>query len=344
MGHLSRSQAGAEITINDVASEAGVSIRTVSRVINNSPKVNRETRERIAAAIARLGFRPSPRARGLATGRSYLIGVVHNDRNALVLDAVQRGVVAEASARGYELVVHPTPTGEHGSVEDVIDFVRRSRVDGVLVLSPVSGVKGMGKALRQAGAPAVAISAVPIEGFRATLISDERRAAAEVAGYLAGLGHRRIATISGPSGFSSSSERRAGFVAALAAQGLALAGEAEGDYTFDSGYAAAERVLALDPRPTAIFAANDIMAAAVLKAAAARGIVVPDDLSVVGFDGSIIARMLTPALTTVHRPLREMAQKTTRRLIDLIEGVLEQSDLGAELKIEEGGSAAPPPR
>lgn len=344
MGYLSRGRAGAEVTINDVASAAGVSIRTVSRVINKSPKVNRETRERIEAAIARLGFRPSARARGLATGRSYLIGVVHNDRNALVLDAVQRGVVAEASERGYELVVHPTPTGEDGSVDDVVGFVRRSRVDGVLVLSPVSGVRGIGKALHQAGVPAVAISSVPIDGFRATLISDERRAAADVARYLAGLGHRRIATINGPSGFYSSSERRAGFVGALAANGLLLSGEAEGDYTFDSGYAAAERVLMLDPRPTAIFAANDIMAAAVLKAAAARGISVPDDLSVVGFDGSIMARMLTPALTTVHRPLRDMAQKTTKRLLDLIEGVVEPSDLSAELRIEEGGSAAPPPR
>ena len=343
MEHLSRGRTGAGVTINDVASEAGVSIRTVSRVINKSPKVNRDTRARIEAAIARLGFNPSPRARGLATGRSYLIGIVHNDRNALVLDAVQRGVVAEASARGYELVVHPAPASAEGSVQDVLDFVRRSRVDGVVVLSPVSGVPGMGAALRDAGVPAVAISSVPIEGFSAILVSDERRAAADVARYLVGLGHRRIATINGPMAFFSASERRTGFTAALVESGLSLAGETEGDYDFASGYAAAERLLALDPRPTAIFAANDIMAAAVLKAAFARGIAVPDMLSVVGFDGSMIAQMLTPALTTVHRPLGEMAQKTTRCLLDLIEGVPERSDLGAALVIVEGGSTAPPP-
>src|SRR5690242_6022464 len=109
MGYLTRNRTGAEVTINDVASAAGVSIRTVSRVINNSPKVNPETRERIAQTITQLGFKPSARARGLSTGRSYLIGIVHNERNALVLDAVQRGAVAEASQRGYELVVHPAP-------------------------------------------------------------------------------------------------------------------------------------------------------------------------------------------------------------------------------------------
>lgn len=342
MGHLSRGRAGAEVTINDVASDAGVSIRTVSRVINNNPKVNRETRERIQAVIARLGFKPSPQARGLATGRSYLIGIVHNDRNALVLDAVQRGVVAEASARGYELVVHPTPTGEDGSVEDVLAFVQRSRVDGVLVLSPVSGVIGMGDALRKAGVPAVAISSVPIGGFGAILVSDEREAAADVARYLVGLGHQRIAMINGPTAVYSASERRAGFVNALADHGLALAGEAEGDYDFDSGYAAAEQLLALEPRPTAIFAANDIMAAAVLKAAVSRDIAVPGSLSVVGFDGSMIAKMLTPALTTVHRPLGEMAQKSTRRLLNLVEGASDESDLGVQLWIDEGGSSGPP--
>lgn len=343
MGNLSRSRTGAEVTINDVASEAGVSIRTVSRVINNSPKVNGETRTRIEAAIARLGFRPSARARGLATGRSYLIGIVHNDRNALVLDPVQRGAVAEASGRGYELVVHPAPAGEDGSVDDVLGFVLRSRVDGVIVLSPVSNVAGMGAALDAAGVPAVAISSVPIEGFGAVLLSDERRAAADVARYLVALGHRRIATINGPTIYFSASERRAGFVDALAEHGLTLAGEAEGDYGFDAGYEAAEQLLAVQPRPTAIFAANDIMAAAVLKAAVAHGIAVPGELSVVGFDGSMIARMLTPALTTVHRPLGDMAQKTTRRLIDLIEGAEGEGPLDAILSIVEGGSSARPP-
>lgn len=331
---------GKGATIHDVADAAGVSIRTVSRVLNRSTKVNAETRQRIDAAIARLGFSPSARARGLATGRSYLIGIIHNGRNALVLDTVQRGVVEGASARGYELVVHPTPTGDDGLVADALDFVRRSRVDGVVVMPPVSGVAGIGAALAGAGVPAVALSSAPVSDFAATLISNERAAAADVARYLIGLGHRRIALVNGPLAVFSALERRAGFTAALTEAGLSLIGEAEGDYDFDSGQAAAERLLALDPPPTAIFAANDIMAAAVVKVAAARGVAVPQALSVVGFDGSMLARMITPSLTTVHRPLGEMAQLATRRLLDIVEGLDGHVEPSAQLRLVEGGSSA----
>lgn len=334
---------GKGATIHDVAHATGVSIRTVSRVLNRSPKVNAETRERVEAAIAQLRFSPSARARGLATGRSYLVGIIHNDRNALVLDTVQRGVVAEATARGYELVVHPTPMGDDGSVADVIDFVHRSRVDGVVVMPPVSGVAGMGEALAAASVPAVALSAAPIKGFAALLVSDERGAAAEVARHFLDHGHRRIAMINGPRGVFSASERRAGFIAALKSAGLCLSGEAEGDYDFDSGCTAAEKLLSLAPRPTAIFAANDIMAAALVKAAAARGIEVPGDLSVVGFDGSVLARMLTPSLTSVHRPLGEMAQLAARRLINIVEREPEQVELRAELRLVQGESSGPAP-
>jgi LacI family transcriptional regulator len=336
-------RAGGGVTIHDVAAQAGVSIRTVSRVLNRSPKVNAETREQIERAIAGLGFKPSARARGLATGRSYLIGVVHNDRNALVLDAVQRGIVAEASARGYELVVHPTPTGAQASVEDVLDFARRSRVDGVVVLPPVSGVPGMAAALRDAGVLAVAMSSVPIAEFPASLISPERAAAAMVARYLIDLGHRRIGLINGPLDVHSAVERRAGFREAVADAGLDPVQEAEGAYDFETGHEAALALLERTPRPTAIFAANDIMAAALLKAAVGKGIAVPGQLSVVGFDGSLIAQMLTPALTTVARPLGAMAGRATARLLDLIEGVASDEDLVVELRLVEGGSSGPPP-
>ena len=330
-------------TIRDVAAHAGVSIRTVSRVLNRSTKVNGDTRARIEAAIEALGFHPSARARGLATGRSFLVGLVHNDRNALVLDTLQRGVGAEAARRGYELVVHAAPADEGEAVRDILDFARRSRVDAVIVMAPVSGTAGLPEALARAGVPAVALSSVPIAGFAAMLVSDERAATASVARYLAGLGHRAIAIINGPEGALSAQERRRGFVDTLVAAGIAAPVEERGDYGFDAGFAAAERLLARVPRPTAIFAANDVMAAAVLKAAAIRGIAVPGELSVVGFDGSILARMLAPALTTVHRPLRDMAEAVTRRAIDIVEGVASDASLAAALTLVEGESAGPAP-
>ncbi len=327
-------------TIRDVAARAGVSIRTVSRVLNRSPKVNAQTRERVEETIARLGFRRSARARGLATGRSYLIALLHNDRNALVLDTLQRGVVEAASARGYELVVHPAPADGSDVVEDILDFAARSRVDGLVVMAPVSGIPGLAEELAGAGIPAVALAAVDIAGFADRLVSDERGAAASVARYLRDLGHRRIGLVNGPLDAQSAQERRAGFVEA--AEGLAVA-EAAGDYGFDTGYAAAEILLSADPKPTAIFAANDVMAAGVLKAAAGRGIAVPGDLSVVGFDGSVLARMLTPALTSVHRPLAQMAGSATTRLLDIIEGEGDARGLSAELTLVERESSGPAP-
>lgn len=328
-------------TIADVAARAGVSIRTVSRVLNRSPLVNAATREQVEAVVAALHFRPSARARGLATGRSFLLGLVHNDRNALVLDPLQRGIVGAAAGRGYELVVHPVAPGDGDPVADVLDFAGRSRVDGMVVVPPVSGIAGVADALGRTGVPAVALSSVPLAGYGAVLVSDERGAAQAVADHLVALGHRRIALLSGPASAPSAQERRAGFIAGLARHGVSLTQEAEGDYGFDSGVAAATRLLASDPRPTAIFAANDVMAAAVLKVAAGRGIAVPGDLSVVGFDGSMLARMLTPALTTVHRPIADMAAAVTTRLIDRIEGVADDTPLSTTLSLSIGGSCGP---
>ncbi|HET9511591.1 MAG TPA: LacI family DNA-binding transcriptional regulator [Sphingomonas sp.] len=328
-------------TIRDVAVSAGVSIRTVSRVLNRSPKVNAETRERVEMAIAHLGFRRSARARGLATGRSYLIALLHNDRNALVLDTLQRGIVEAASARGYELVVHPAPADDGRVVEDILDFAARSRVDGLVVMAPVSGIAGVPEELAAAGIPAVAMAAVDIAGFSDMLVSDERGAAATVARYLDGLGHRVVGLVNGPLDAQSAQERREGFLDAVGAMQVV---EVPGDYGFDAGYAAGERLLANEPRPTAIFAVNDVMAAGVLKAAAARDIHVPAALSVVGFDGSILARMLTPALTTVHRPLADMAKAATTRLLDIIDGDADDTTLTARLTLVEGESSGPAPQ
>ncbi|WP_315763471.1 LacI family DNA-binding transcriptional regulator [Sphingomonas sp. Y38-1Y] len=327
-------------TIHDVAARAGVSIRTVSRVLNDSPKVNGETRDRIEAAIAAMGFVPSLRARALATGRSFLIGLVHDDPNALVLDAVQRGIVAACAARGYEMVVHPAQGSGAALIDDIARFARRSRVDGIFVLPPVCEAAGLAARLT---VPAIALAAARIDGFASMLVSDERAAAGEVARHLLSLGHRRIAFIAGPKGLLSASERQAGFAEALAAGGVPLDPGliVPGDYGFPAGVAAGEALLALPEPPSAIFASNDVMAAGVLKVAARRGVAVPGALSVVGFDGSALATMLTPALTTVARPLADMASRAATRLIDQVEGKAAGGDLAATLTLQLGESTGP---
>jgi LacI family transcriptional regulator len=331
---------GPEVTIDDVALEAGVSIRTVSRVLNKSPKVNAETRGKIEEVMARLDYRPNWRARGLATGRSYLLGLLHDEHNALVLGEVLRGVVPQAAERGYEIIVHPAATTDDDPVRDAVDFVLRSRVDGLLIMSPASGVEGLAEALRPTGVTTCALSAVAIDGFDSTLVYDERAGAAQAAQHLIDLGHRRIAVMSGPN-FISARERRAGFIETLRKAGIEPAAEVQGDYGFESGVAGAERLLGLAPRPTAILAASDAMAAGILKVAATKGISVPRDLSVVGYD-YLLAPMLTPALTAVHRPMRELAGDGVARLIDLIEELPPAPDFHAGIELVLGKSTAPP--
>ncbi|QKR98339.1 LacI family transcriptional regulator [Sphingomonas sp. CL5.1] len=335
------------VTINDVAAAANVSIRTVSRVLNRSPKVNAETRRQIEEVIERLGFSPSQRARALAVGRSSLIGMVHDDPNALVLDAVQRGVVAECVRRGYELVVHPAGLVSDDVVADIVTFVNRSRVDGLIVLSPVSELPAIPKALSTMKVPVVGLASVRIPSYPAMLVSDERRGAEAIGNHLIELGHRRIAIITGPRTFHSATEREQGFRSALHTARIKLAAEhvVEGDYGFDSGTSAAHHLLTHDNRPTAIFASNDVMAAAVLKVATQLGLSVPQDLSVAGFDGSVIAKMVTPALTTVHRPLLNMASNATALLIDMIEdqSLVWTTDISVDLKIEIRESTGPVP-
>lgn len=308
------------ITITDVAQAAGVSIRTVSRVLNNSPKVGAAAREKIQATIEELGFSPSSRARALASGRSSLIGVVQDDPNAHVIGVFQRGIVDVCAAQGYELVVHPAKFGDPDLTRNIEDFARRSRIDGLIVLPPISEASSIALALTKRGVPAIGIASVRVPGYPGALVSEERIAAGVLAEHLIGLGHTRIAIVTGPLAFHSANEREQGFRGALEAHDMSLPNRyvREGDYGFASGYAAAGALLDQADPPTAIFACNDIMAAAAIKAAHERGLAVPRDLSIAGFDDSDIASMVSPALTTIRRPLLAMAHEATERLIGMI--------------------------
>lgn len=309
-----------DVTINEVAARSGVSKRTISRVINGSHKVSAETRSQVEAIIAELGYRPSSRARALATGRSFLIGLVHDDPKALAVDSVQKGLSAFFGERGYELVMHSCAFGSVALLDDVERFIQRSRVDGVVVLPPLSELDALHTRIAATGTPAVSIASVPIEG-RSMLIAMEREAARQLTESLLALGHRHIAFISGPPSFASAQQRRRGFLDALGACGLEPAAVVEGDYSFESGLRCAEDLFSRAALPSAVFASNDFMAAGVLRVAAMRGVAVPGALSVAGFDDSVVARMLTPPLTTINRPMQSMAELAGRRLLDLIDGV-----------------------
>lgn len=309
-------------TINDVARLSGVSKRTVSRVINSSPKVGKATRLKIQKVIDDLGYSPNTQARGLASSRSYLLGLIYDNPNVLYIDEVQRGVLSTCREFGYELVVHPCDMHAETLTHEAVSFANRSKLDGVIIMPPVSENNDLATALGKANVNYVRLASIDLDSAEHVVISDERSAAVAMAEYLVGLGHRRIGYITGPKGWESTRERLEGFCDGLEKHGCKQSGDmiARGAYTFESGMESTRLLLANPEPPTAIFASNDEMAVGAINAAGEMGMKVPDDVSIAGFDDSILASRIRPTLTTIRRPVREMARLATTKLIAVIDG------------------------
>jgi LacI family transcriptional regulator len=314
---VARLPPGRRATINDIARLASVSKKTVSRVINQSPFVKEETRAKIDAVIQQIGYHPDPQARGLAFRRSFLIGLVYDNPNAQYIVNIQDGALDALRGSGFELVVHPCDRRSEDFVPGVRRFVERQKLHGVILLPPVSEDQNLTQALQELDCAYVRIASVKLDTSPHMVASNDREATAEVGRYLESLGHKLLGLVAGPSQYRSAHERQDGFLGALQQRGVKLAPEyiAEGNYTFDSGVVCAETLLARSPRPTAIFACNDEMAAGVFKAAYRLGLRIPEDLSVVGFDDSPLASRLWPSLTTVRLPIRDMGRLAASKLL-----------------------------
>ncbi|RVU06277.1 LacI family DNA-binding transcriptional regulator [Novosphingobium umbonatum] len=304
-------------TINDVARIAGVSKKTVSRVINNSPLLNTATREKVEAVIAELGYVPNPQARALALRRNFLIGLIHDNPNAQTVLSVQEGMLDAMKGTEFALVVRPVDRKSPRLLSDIRHFIEQQRLYGVYVLPPVSENEDFACLCKELGCHYVRMGSARLDDEAHLVESNDREAVRDAVTYLIGLGHQRIAHLAGPAGFRSAYEREQGLREALTAAGLDLpeAGFARGNYTFESGYQAAQALLRAEPRPTAIFVANDEMAAGALHVAREMGIDVPQDLSIVGFDDTPIAAHIWPPLTTVRWPIRAMAKAAAHKLI-----------------------------
>jgi len=306
-------------TISDVADLAGVSKRTVSRVINKSDKVNERTRRNVQQIIQKLNYTPNSRARGLRSRCSYLIGLIY-DMPTLHMNDVQKGIVSVCTGVGYDIVVHPCEFGSVDLVRDVQAFIQRSKVDGVMVLPPVSENREVTDALDRIGVPHVHFaSKLSNEPWR-QVVTNYEPAVTDMTNHLVSLGHTRIGFISGPKGNVSSQKRHQAFADALETHGLELPDTlvVEGAFTYESGVNAARRLLSREDRPTAVFAANDEMAFGVMNVADKLGIKVPDDLSVVGFDGTDFSEFVIPSLSTIRRPSGRMARLGAQKLLTLI--------------------------
>ncbi|MEZ6024074.1 MAG: LacI family DNA-binding transcriptional regulator [Hyphomonadaceae bacterium] len=305
-------------TINDVARLAGVSKKTVSRVINQSPFVKDGTREKINKIIAEIGFSPDLRARPRLR-RSFLIGLVYDNPNPQYVVNMQLGMLDAMRGSGYELVVHPCNRGNPTFLADFRRFIERQKLSGVVLTPSVSEDDRVKAILDEVGCAYIRIASVPVDEPEHIIVSNDRLGGRAAARHLAELGHTRMGFISGPPTFRSSHERRGGFEEELKERKLDLTPDyiMQGAYTFETGISCGAELLKRDPRPTAIFAANDEMAAGVLHAIRRAGLRCPDDVSVIGFDDFQIASSVWPPLTTVRTPTREIGRMAAEKLIGL---------------------------
>jgi LacI family transcriptional regulator len=335
----------AKLTITDIAHLAGVSKKTISRVINQEPYVNKKTRARVEAIIAEHGYRPDPQARGLAFRRSFLVGLIHDNPNSQYVENVHLGILDALASRGYELVIRPCDRRSPTFLDDMRGFVERLRLFGVVLTPSVSEDDRLAKLLESADCPYVRITCAALDTPAHLVLTHDWHGAAAAARRLAELGHRRIAYISGPPLFRSSHERREGFIGGLAEYGLELAPDLTvlGAYTYESGLARGRELLGRPDRPTAIFAGNDEMASGVYGAAHELGIRIPDDISIIGFDDAPIATRMWPAMTSVRLPVREMGRAAAEKLFAKPKGTA--NSIAAEFTptLIERQSTAPPP-
>jgi LacI family transcriptional regulator len=312
--------APSRMTIRQIAELAGVSIATVSRVLNGRGDVSDETRELVTRIIREHGYTANRSARGLSAGRTGLVGILV----PLVYPAYFSGILAGAaealSERDLQIVLSPTG-GEHDREVSVLDRLH-GLSDGALIILPEESSEELEQLLDGGYRFVVIDPLMPLDERIPSVSAAHTSGADQAMRHLLALGHRRIAQITGPRGWVATEDRRRGYHAALGAAGILPdpALEVEAVPEIAPGRAAAEYLLDLPERPTAIFAFNDNIAVGAIQAARARGLRVPEDLSVVGFDDVESATVVTPALTTVRQPLAEMGRTAVSLLNRLLEG------------------------
>jgi len=315
-------------TIDDVARLSGVGRTTVSRVLNDGPNVREPVRRKVLAAVAALDYRVNPQARSLAGGGSRVLALVlasdlDAEPNSFYASALELGAVRECLQSGYQLITRHVPQDDPAAIRQIVETVSSQRCQGAILTPPFSDNAELIEGLRARGVHLAAISPGG-DGLRIVdgVGIDDEAGGHDIARHLLTLGHRRIGYLGGIAGHLSAERRLEGVRRAMRETGLS--GETlvveRGDFTFRSGGLITSRMLDRSPRPTALICANDDMAAGALSVAHARGLQVPADLSIAGFDDTPVSAIVWPPLTTVHQPLKAMGGEAVRLVSSRIGG------------------------
>lgn len=322
---------GHAVTIDEVAAFAGVSPMTVSRVINGHAKVRDFRRDNVMKAVQELGYSPNLAASSLAAAQHTRIALIYTNPSSAYLQELLVGALRGASRTAAELLIdtwdHLSPTRQRSAAR-----VLARTVAGVILPPPLCESRAIVKAFVSAGVPVVSIASGRFSDDVSCVRIDDFRASMEITAHLLAQGHTRIGYIKGSPDQTASAHRFAGFQAALAEAGIALDETlvAQGHFTYRSGLVASEMLLAQSPSPTAIVASNDDMAAATISVAHRKGLDVPRDLSVVGFDDTFAATTVWPELTTVHQPVADMADSA----IDILLRTIRSKDRTASKAVD----------
>lgn len=312
------------VRLEDVARAAGVSPKTVSRVLNEESYVKESTRQRVLAAMESMNYRPSPSARGLAGSRSFLVAMLYDNNDnpaSTYLAEIQDGMLDACNQHRYSMMVCPLRMRGPDFIRRVDALISDHHVDGVILTPPLTDYPPLLRRLKEREIPYACVSPANHDHVIGVCL-DEEQAAKALVQHLIELGHKRIAHVVGIANHGASRWRQAGYREALSAAGIPYDPDlvVQGEFTFGSGVMAARRLFALPQLPTAVFAANDDMAAGVMWAANECGLKVPRDLSVCGFDDTPMASQLWPPLTTVRQPSRDMGKLAALQLMELLKG------------------------
>lgn len=307
------------VTIKDIARVAGVSHTTVSRALNGSPLIKKETRELIEKIAAELNYVPNYSAKSLVMNKSYTIG--------LFFSSIEQGTSASFlvdAIKGIKQVLDENYMLTVNGIDGIrnLDNVQPRRYDGILIMSQSDEDNAFVYHVRSKGIPFVLLNRQMDDPTIMNVVARDRDGVREAVDYAYAQGHRKLAIIEGKAGFKSTAERRQGYLDSLIAHQLPINPQyfTPGDYSIESGYAAMSALLQLPDPPTVVFCSNDDMAIGAMNACYARGIGVPDGMSVIGFDDIMFARYTNPALTTVRRPVSEIGRLGTSMLIELMTG------------------------
>lgn len=312
-------------TIKEVSQQARVSPSTVSRVLNGTTPVSPEVRQRVLAAVRDLDYTPNAFARGLATNRSGGIGVTVNDIGSAYYAVLLAGIEAAVEAAGMHLIV-VSGKARADRERDAIQFMRQRRSDALIVQTEALGDAELLELVRTSDVPIVVFGR-PIPELEGRCVHLDNEAGGRLATeHLLAHGHRTVAHVAGPQAFPDARQRLLGYRIALERAGLPFDERlvVEGDFREEGGQAATRRLLERAPDVEAIFVANDQMAAGAIRAVRDLGRDVPNDVSIVGFDDVLLARYLSPTLTTVRQPLYEMGRTAARIAVSLLHGKVEE--------------------